>query len=124
MELGDVLREAREGRRLSQAAVGELIGGTAAAVGNYERGQRVPSTLILGLYARAFDMDVGDLRALAKAARKKKREGVSVRRPAAGASPAEKELVFLRNVLTTLSAQIEELSEAVEYLEAESAGRG
>ncbi len=118
--LADVLRAGRARVGLSQQEVGQLTGQTGSAIGNYERGERVPSTLVLGLLARVLPLErsMAELQALRKASRQQKAQVIG-----AGESDAiDREVAWLKHACQSLSDQVEQLTEAVEYLERERAG--
>lgn len=129
--LAEVLRAGRgrtrlqspSGRELSQEEVGLLTGQTGSAIGNYERGARVPSTLVLSLLAKALPLErsPAELQALRKEALRLRKS--VIRRPDGDEiEPTQREIAWLKNVCQTLSEQVEQLSAAVDHLEARSAG--
>jgi transcriptional regulator with XRE-family HTH domain len=59
--LGGMIREAREGRKLTQEGLGDLIGMTQQAVCGWERNRARPAVKTLADLAEALDLDLGDL---------------------------------------------------------------
>jgi transcriptional regulator with XRE-family HTH domain len=129
--LAEVLREGRArtrlqsptGRELSQEEVGLLTGQTGSAIGNYERGARVPSTLVLSLLAKALPLErsPAELQALRKEALRQRKK-MARRTGADEVDPTQREIAWLKNVCQTLSEQVEQLTAAVDHLEARSGG--
>lgn len=57
-EIGDVIAEFRQDKKLTQEAFASRIGCTKQAVSNYERGTRVPSYEVLEAIADEFNVDI------------------------------------------------------------------
>jgi len=115
--LAEVLRAGRNRTGLSQAEIGRAIGESGSAVGNYERGQRVPSLLRLGLLARVLPLERSEAEL-----HKLRREALAERRgveetPDDDLSPMRGEVAWLKNVVVVLSDQMAQLAEAVDRLE-------
>lgn len=119
--LAEVLRTGRARAALSQQEVGRLTGQTGSAIGNYERGERVPSTLVLGLLARVLPLEksMAELQALRKAARQEKAQLNGVENIT---DAKDREIAWLKHACQSLSDQVEQLTEVVEHLEAERGG--
>ncbi len=121
--LNEVLREGREQTKpkLTQGEVAAVLGKTQQAVGAYEAGTRIPRALDLGLMARMYQLYPADLQVLAKEA-KAARRNAKVRRIESDASPADRMIMQLRMVIGALTEQVDELAEAVDFLQKERTG--
>lgn len=64
--LADTVRAAREGRRLSVAALAERSGVSRAMIGKIERGEAQPTAVLLARLSAAFDMTLSELIAAAE----------------------------------------------------------
>lgn len=60
LRIGDIIREMRIKRGLSQAQLGDLVGVGRSAISNYEKGFRIPDLEIAEKLADAFGVSFGD----------------------------------------------------------------
>lgn len=62
--LGAKIQEHRQGKKLTQLQLGQMIGVGQSTIAMYERGEIAPTARRLPLLAQALGVDVGELFAL------------------------------------------------------------
>lgn len=61
MKLGELIKEKRKEMKMSMREFGDLVGSTAVAINNWEKGKTIPSMKKIGKLAKVLDIDFDTL---------------------------------------------------------------